>query len=117
MATNPSYVADLQKKLTEFGDIEKKLDELEAKKKEIRSQIQKWLGMNGITHFEVADELGQIWKIDLSSQSRTKIGDWDMLRQILGSENSHLIVESTSDVFRVQPINSFSDAWLKEQAN
>jgi hypothetical protein len=116
MASNPHYVADLQAKLTELAAVEAEFKAAETKKKEIRSQIEKWLGINNIDHYEVSDNNGQIWKIDLGSQSRTKIADWNILRQVLGQENSHLIVESTSDVFRVQQIQSFSEAWLKEQA-
>jgi hypothetical protein len=106
------FTNDLLEALDELNAIDNQLNTLSDRKIELRSQVQKWLTLNEIELFEVKDNTSQIWKINITSQSRRSIGDWAILEQVLGEENKHLIVEKTSSVFTVKKSKKFSEEWL-----
>lgn len=106
------FVENLLEALDELNVIEDRLNELDNRKTELRNQIQKWLDINNQTHFEVKDNTSQIWKIKISTQMRRSISDWDILTEVLGDTNKHLIVEKDSNTFTVKKAKKFSEEWL-----
>ena len=111
------YLNDLKEKLTELSSIADQLTKLENQKDIIRTQIDKWLNLNQLDHFEVYDNQNQIWKIWRSTSSRSSISDYMILREVLGKENEHLIVEKEVLTLNVRKAKKFSPEWLDKKVN
>jgi hypothetical protein len=109
------YLDNLKEKLTELSTITDKLTDLENQKDVIRSQIDKWLILNGIDHFEGYDKNNQIWKIWKSTSTRNSISDYMILKEVLGTQNEHLVVEKEVLTLNVRKAKKFSPEWLAEK--
>ena len=111
------YLNDLKQKLTELSSIIEEISELENKKDIIRTQIDKWLNLNQTDHFEVYDNQNQIWKIWRSTSSRNSIADYMILKEVLGKENDHLIIEKEILTLNVRKAKKFSPEWLDKKSS
>jgi len=102
--TDILYEDELKKTLVEYKQITDQMDELKAKKDQIRNQIKQWLGINNLTEHCIYDENEQCWKISFGHTTRRGIADWGELRLKLGSDFDDYIKITESNTFLVKQV-------------
>jgi len=98
------YEDELKKTLTEYKSITDSIEELTAKKNQIRNQIKQWLGINNLTEYCIYDDNEQCWKISFGSSTRRSVADWGELRLKLGNDFDQFIKINESNTFLVKQI-------------
>lgn len=95
------FESDLISKLKEYDSISSQIKILDDKKEDIRKQIKKWREVNNISEKVTITEGSDSWIIDVYTQHRRSIIDFDVLINKLGQEAPVFIKESDSNVLKI----------------
>jgi vacuolar-type H+-ATPase subunit I/STV1 len=98
-----SYVfeAELISKLKNYDNLSSQIKILSEQKDKIRDQIKKWREVNNIQEKVNITEGNDSWIIDVFSQHRRNIRDYDVLIRKLGDDASVFIEEKDIETMRI----------------
>lgn len=96
------YENDLITSLTKLFEIKSELKKLEKAEEKIKDRIRKWMVLNELEKYNVADFEGHKWSIGKYSTNRQSIIDLKLLKSLVGDSQYPLVIkESTSEYYKI----------------
>lgn len=102
------YEDDLKYNLSNLGKIQDQINELQKQVDNIKNNIKTWMTMCELKDFQIEDTDSQLWKLSISSASRSNVNK-DILPVFLNKEQLDKVINiSNYTVFKCNRVRTFN---------